>query len=375
MSTIDQNSPVHSIHPNQVRDEALRLTSAGLSVIPITAGGSKDPAYWKLPTVWDEHEQKERRVWKLFQHRIASPEEVIEFFNFCMPGLIPGIGVICGRVSDGLEVIDVDDWETAQAFLKLIRVANPELLARLVLVQSPRPGLHLYYRCDESGRNRKLAEIPNPDEGGLKPKGIIEVKAEGGVCLAPGSPPNCHRTSQPYQYLQHHITQVPRITIAERNFLEDCARKFNRWNKPVQKILWPVNRPDRGPLGRPGDDYNLHATWKEILIPKGWRLVNSDRPVGYWCRPGKQDGYSATTNYGGHDQLFVFSSNASPFEPDRGYSKFAALAFLWFEGDFKAAARHAQSHLIKREASTQLTKEVSNQLRILRILKGSQKKT
>jgi hypothetical protein len=58
----------------------------------------------------------------------------------------------------------------------------------------------------------------------------------------------------------------------------------------------------------------------------------------YWLRPGKQSGTSATTNYEGSDFLIVFSTNARPFEAERGYTKFTAYALLNHDGDFTAAA-------------------------------------
>jgi hypothetical protein len=60
----------------------------------------------------------------------------------------------------------------------------------------------------------------------------------------------------------------------------------------------------------------------------------------YWRRPGKiGPGISATTNYGGSHLLYVFSTNAAPFEPDTAYTPFAAYALLEHRGDFTAAAR------------------------------------
>ena len=90
---------------------------------------------------------------------------------------------------------------------------------------------------------------------------------------------------------------------------------------------------------RPGDAFNRRASWPEILEPAGWRHVYDRGDVGYWCRPGKTHGVSATTNLGGHDRLYVFTSS-TPFEPEKSYSKFAAYAVLHHGGDFAAAARH-----------------------------------
>ena len=64
----------------------------------------------------------------------------------------------------------------------------------------------------------------------------------------------------------------------------------------------------------------------------------------YWRRPGKEErSWSATTgactSKAGRSLFYVFSSNAAPFEADRGYSKFATCTFLNYGGDFSAAAR------------------------------------
>ena len=61
--------------------------------------------------------------------------------------------------------------------------------------------------------------------------------------------------------------------------------------------------------------------------------------VTHWRRPGKDEGISATTNYGGSGLLYVFSTNAAPFEADTAYTPFAAYAVLEHSGDFTAAAR------------------------------------
>jgi hypothetical protein len=61
--------------------------------------------------------------------------------------------------------------------------------------------------------------------------------------------------------------------------------------------------------------------------------------VEYWTRPGKRAGVSATVNFSGKDNLYIFSTNASPFEPEKSYSKFGAYALLKHANDFTAAAR------------------------------------
>jgi hypothetical protein len=67
----------------------------------------------------------------------------------------------------------------------------------------------------------------------------------------------------------------------------------------------------------PGGDYIARTTWAEVLEPHGWALVGRRGEVGYWRRPGKAEGISATTGYVGADALFMFSSTAAPLEARR----------------------------------------------------------
>src|SRR5690606_9128025 len=73
---------------------------------------------------------------------------------------------------------------------------------------------------------------------------------------------------------------------------------------------------------------------RELLRRHGWELVRGGENE-YWRRPGKDQGWSATLR---GRVLFVFSSNAVPFEPDRAYSPFSVYTLLEHAGDFAAAA-------------------------------------
>jgi hypothetical protein len=124
--------------------------------------------------------------------------------------------------------------------------------------------------------------------------------------------------------------------------LADLARSLNE-QPPVEL---PPSRPvpdGGGAGGRPGDDFNRRASWEDILPGKGWVAVRRTGEITHWRRPDKkQPGTSATTGKCrspvGGDLLYVFSSNAQPFEPERCYSKFSAFALLYHGGDFALAA-------------------------------------
>jgi putative DNA primase/helicase len=210
------------------------------------------------------------------------------------------------------------------------------------------PGDH---RPGQLGRGRTLDETrrgpgarPAGETGAgqdEKPKTIVEVKGEGGYCLAPPSPAACHRTGRCYTFVGgKDLTAIPVISEEEREILLDCARALNCWEDPRRRAY--VARPRRGPEGgarRPGDDFNLRGDWGEILQRHGWKWVGSGGAgTDLWRRPGKATGSSATTNFGGSDLLFVFSSNAEPFDEWTAYTKFHAYALLEYDEDFRAAA-------------------------------------
>ena len=71
-----------------------------------------------------------------------------------------------------------------------------------------------------------------------------------------------------------------------------------------------------------------------MLQQHGWARTKGGENE-YWRRPGKNSGTSATQKGG---VFFIFSTNAAPFEPERGYAPFAVYTLLEHGGDFEQAA-------------------------------------
>lgn len=97
---------------------------------------------------------------------------------------------------------------------------------------------------------------------------------------------------------------------------------------------------------RPGDFFNLQATWDEILVPLGWEALDDAlADKRHWRRPGKDSGVSATTGFcvttNRGDCFYSFSDAeaVAPFESKRSYSKFEAWALINCYGDLSEAAR------------------------------------
>jgi Bifunctional DNA primase/polymerase, N-terminal len=302
---------------NHVLQTALTLVSADLSVIPI--GADKRPAI---------------ETWKGYQTRIPTPEEWIAW---CASRRC-GLAIVLGSVSGNAEVIDIDDPSVLRPWYDLVEAVAPGLVSHLVIVQTPTHGRHLYYRCAIIQGNQKLAV-------NAKREVMIETRGEGGYTLIPPSPAWCHPDHKPYVLRQGDFGNIPTITADERDLLLNCARTLTQYVEP-ERIYTP-RQPTATDGTRPGDLFASKVSWEDILLPHGWRVVGHRGEVTLWCRPGKKHGMSATTGYCG-DYLYVFSSNAHPFEPARAYSKFTAFALLNTAGDFiKAATILARQEYVK----------------------------
>lgn len=309
-----------------VKGAAFRFRSAGLSFVPIKTDGSKAP-----PPV----------PWKVYETRRPSEYEIGQLFRGGV-----GIAIIGGRVSGGLEIVDIDAPGLVEAWMALVEAARPGLLARLPRIRTPKGGAHVYYRCAEIEGNQKLAMEPFVnDEGKPAQKVLLETRGEGGYVLAPPSPPECHPAGRAYEHAGGPpLTEVPTITPEERGTLLDAARSFNKAPREMRSGPPPRLRPAGETGARPGDDFNARASWQEILSPHGWTPLRESGPTVFWRRPGKTDpGCSATTGHCG-DNFYVFSSNAHPFEADTAYTKFAVLAILDHGGDYGRAAQALAEH-------------------------------
>jgi len=306
-----------------VLQTALTLLYAGLSPIPI--GANKRPAI---------------ASWKGYQTRLPTPEEWIAW----VASRRCGLAVVLGPVSGNAEVVDFDDPSVWRPWYDLVEVMAPGLVARLVIVKTPTNGWHLYYRSPVIAGNQKLALDAQRQT-------MIETRGEGGYALIPPSPAWCHPDHKEYVLWQGDLTAIPTITADERDILLNCARALTQYVEP-ERVCTP--RESTTATGdRPGDIFAANVRWEDILLPHGWRVIGHRGEVTLWCRPGKKDGISATTGHCG-DHLYVFSSNAHPFQLERAYSKFTAFALLNAGEDFvKAATMLACQGFVKpHEAKT-----------------------
>ena len=296
--------------PNERRDmietqTAINYLRAGLSVLPANRA-QKRPC---LPR------------WSKFQTRLPTEPEVRRWF--AEPP--DAVCVVCGEVSGNLEVLDFDNH--GEQFPMWKESIPGDLLAKLVIEQTPSGGYHVAYRCEDAVcGNTKLAS--GTREGKLVT--LIETRGQGGLVL-------CAPTAG-YELRQGDYAALPVLTKAECEILLGAAKHFDERFEHPASDGFVMYGPDGGSAfaERPGDDFNARGDVRAILLKHGWTSlgVQSDGNE-HWRRPGKSDGNSATLKDG---VFYVFSSNAAPFEPNHGYSAFHVYALLEHGGDFSRAA-------------------------------------
>jgi len=290
----------------EIKDKAKEYLKAQLSVIPTKE--DKRPA---LPT------------WTPYQSQRIKEDEVDALFNTAK-----GIGIICGAISGGLEVIDVDTkhdttgslWEELRA---LIEDNLPELYSRLVIAQTKSGGYHIYYRCSSIAGNLKLSTKKNREV-------LVETRGEGGYVIAPPTPK--------YTYIQGEPGNIPTITPEDREILFSISKSFNELEEIKPKVNTTTSTTYNSTGLSPFEDYNQRGDIVGLLESKGWRVVNQRGERINLLRPGSTDSKTSGNYHTGLRVLRVFSSSTE-FNPDKGYSPSQVFSLLECNGDNKLTYR------------------------------------
>lgn len=318
-------------------DQAIAYVEHGLSVVPLRLDGSKGPI----------------GSWKWRQESLPKWLDLKADFH----DRPVGIGIVCGVVSGGLEVLDFDAGELFFPWREM--VAN--IVAKLPVVQTPK-GFHVYFRCDVISGNSKIAYLKGRQEA------AIESRGQCGYVVAPGSPACVHPKGILYQQVSgpslprpqlepggtiHCGVGVPVISEAERLALWSAARSFDQRGQAeaaTEAAAKQLARQMRGAEAAASDNdpstpwghFALQGPpWREILEPCGW----TSHDGVYWRRPGKQDdGHSAVVRMSdsGCEVLVVWSSSGGAIAPDggghRSLNKYEAYKQLYHSGNGKSAA-------------------------------------
>lgn len=187
----------------------------GVSVFP-TEAGTKRPAIIN----------GQRLSWEPFQQQKATTKSLRAWFGQDGVG---GIAVVCGKVSNGLIVIDFDGDGWDKAFDRFIR-AFPKLeQTKKVVTGSGR--LHLWLRCpdlpeDLTRKVRKFEDI----------NAEVELRANRHYVLAP---PSLHPNGRRYEWLNPD-TPVLELSLEE---LEEIIAWFEEGKDKNPKLPPRITKP------------------------------------------------------------------------------------------------------------------------------------
>lgn len=344
---------------------ALTAHDAGLSVLPARQDGSKVPRALPVPSDCTHPRCEAARVraraerrpafgWKHYTHARLTRDDVARLFRSRT-----GLCVVCGAVSgeDGdasgsaLVMLETDAAGMADVLRDAARNARwGEAMYRLdagYLEQTPKGGVHWLTRIplDCLAGNTKLArrskqphEMADP---GDRVQVLIETRGEGGQAVVAPSHGSVHPSGRPYVLLAGGFATIPMLNAAEWAGITAAARRLD--SMPTVQLRGAERGAER-PAPSTSDAssvmeaFNHEASWRDILEPHGWVLVDDSGENHLWRRPGKHEGISATAGDAGTGPLYVFTSSTD-FDSEQAYSKFAAYAVLNHRGDMSAAAR------------------------------------
>ena len=145
-----------------VLEAALAYTDLGISVLPVSG---------KVPAIrsWAERQRK------------RAPVAMIQYWH--REGLLSGVGIVAGTVSNNLVVVDLDSPEAVATYLN----RWPELADTYMVTSGSGKGAHLYYYAKVMPRTTRVVNA----SGG----GNIELRADGTYVVAP---PSLHPSGKPY---------------------------------------------------------------------------------------------------------------------------------------------------------------------------------
>lgn len=275
------------------------------------------------------------------------------------------VGLVCGKLSGGLEVVDIDlkydiTGKLFNRYKKLIHESDPDLLEKLVVQKTKSGGYHFIYRCSVIEGNLKLANRQTTEqeradtysknlEGEIK-KGksqdeaakiakrssdndtvrvLLETRGEGGYIM-------CY-PSKGYELTFRDYYGITEITPSERETIINIARQFNE----IVEEYKPANRNEYKKTAKgatPFEDFNDRGDVVLLLEKYGWTFVKNKGDKALMLRPGQSDA-AHSGNYDHGRKWFSVFTTSTEFDPQKAYLPYAVYAILECKGDFKEAAR------------------------------------
>jgi hypothetical protein len=275
------------------------------------------------------------------------------------------VGLVCGKLSGGLEVIDVDTkydltGKIFENYKRLVHEIDKSILNKVVVQKTKSGGYHIIYRCSVIAGNQKLANRPTTkDERDFtytdtynaeitksqsdaeakkiaqkasdndKVRVLFETRGEGGYIM-------CF-PSQGYELIYGDYYSINEITPEEREVLHGIARQFN---EVVEEYIVPIKTKTsiRTKGLSPCDDYNERGDVVGLLQQHGWKIVNTRGTKTHLRRPGQTTAMTSG-NFDSSNNWFSVFTTSTEFEPERAYLPYVVFAVLECNKNISEAAK------------------------------------
>ena len=313
---------------------ARNLVAAGISVIP-WQHHAKEPAHDRLPAIWNAAEGRAKRSWSEFKQHLPSDEQLQRWFSDgnC------GIAVVCGAVSGGLMVLDV---EAVNAFEQwrahALSLLDQSVVDALPVVRTGR-GKHVYFRTDAPAGSVVLARRRFPSGGGATAavaQVLVETRGEGSTAV---TAPTIHPLGVRYTVEHGCLANIPRLSSAQVQAVLDAARALSE--EITESGAWTST-------ARSGTStiqaFNEATDIRRLLEAHGYRPCGT---TGF-VRPGGDHpsviviaGQNRSLHFNSNDQLH----SVSPSGALHAQTPFSIICTLDHGANVRAAVRQAARQL------------------------------
>ncbi|WP_320112050.1 VapE domain-containing protein [Draconibacterium orientale] len=289
---------------NERTNKNLDAKQLNLSIIPVSSQ--------KIPF----------KPWTQFQKKITPID--YWYSHYKNEGTI---GIITGKISGNLEIIDVDIKNDSKATImtEYSELIPDELLKRLLIQTTPNNGFHLIYRCPDAEieANQKLALDVTGEV-------IIETRGEGGYfCTSLKN----NMIAQGRLDLINLEGEIPIITKDERVFLLESARSLTRYF-PINTNKTEKQFSYREPAI---NNFNKEFDIIPVFEKHDWKVVKEDDEKVYLLRNGSLAEHSGY--YFKESKVFFCFSTSTEFKPEKPYNNFQVLQLLEGKNDYKTTLR------------------------------------
>ena len=268
-------------------------------------------------------------------------------------------GLVCGHMSGGLEVIDVDlkvldtpqqRKEYASTMFSYFESVVDNLYKKVAIYKTKNNGYHILYKAENCEVSRKLATV----EG--KTEAVIETR--GGTIKDGGFSSGYANYYPKFHHKGLKYSQVSLITNDERDALINACKNLSF--RPIGKKIEPAKKPYVSPETglSTWDDYNEKTdVWD--LISDQFDMVLPELPDKVIINRHGSNSAQSGCIFKDKGALFLFSTGTQ-YEADKLLFPFDVYAINEHGGDYSAAARdlHSKGFGSRNALSGTITPEV-----------------